>query len=82
MSFLLNVLPAANSRTDAFASHISLRKLRKNPSKGFWAINAKVRFAAPCSLLGTVSSSSIRPLGFEDEDEHEDDWVHGPDARS
>src|SRR6266480_1723199 len=50
---------------------IFLRKLRENPSKRFRAINAKVRLAAPCSLLGTIHSSSIRPLGFEDQDEHD-----------
>jgi hypothetical protein len=33
-------------------------EIAENPSKGFRAINAKVRFAAPFSLLGTVP----RPL--------------------
>ena len=26
-------------------------------------------------------TGALRPLGLEDEDEHENDWVHDPDAR-
>src|SRR5256885_368352 len=35
----------------------------------------------PMNRTPSCSSSSIRRLGFEDEDEHENDWVHGSNAR-
>ena len=73
MSFSVESCPVLNSSTDVFACHSFLRRLRKNPSKGFRAINAKVfesvRKTGRVQEWGGASSPRLasRTAFYEDE---------------